>query len=87
MTDVAVGQLAPSFRLQSGQGPEIGPQYTYGSEVRWGAPTYTAIHNILTSPVYAGAYVYGKTRHERVLDQQGKIKKRSRRLPPRNGQF
>jgi peroxiredoxin len=26
MTDVAVGQLAPSFRLQSGQGPEIGLQ-------------------------------------------------------------
>jgi peroxiredoxin len=26
MADVAVGQLAPSFRLQSGQGPEIGPE-------------------------------------------------------------
>jgi len=56
-------------------------QYTYGSTIRWGAPTYTAIHKILTSPVYAGAYVYGKTRHERVLDEEGKIKQRSRKLP------
>jgi hypothetical protein len=31
--------------------------------------------------VYAGAYVYGKTRHERVLDEEGKIKQRSRKLP------
>src|SRR5437899_2149060 len=29
----------------------------------------------------AGAYVYGKSRHERVLDQEGKIKRRSRKLP------
>ena len=56
-------------------------QYTYGTAIRWGAPTYTAIHSILTNPVYAGAYVYGKTRHERMLDVEGKIKQRSRELP------
>ena len=28
-------------------------------EIRWAAPTYHAIHSILTNPVYAGAYVYG----------------------------
>lgn len=56
-------------------------QYTYGTAIRWGAPTYTAIHSILTNPTYAGAYVYGKTRHERMLDEDGKIKQRSRKLP------
>jgi DNA invertase Pin-like site-specific DNA recombinase len=56
-------------------------QYSYGTAIRWGAPTYTAIHKVLTNPVYAGAYVYGKSRHERVLDEQGKIKHRSRKLP------
>src|SRR5437016_4267000 len=34
------------------------------SEIRWAAPTYTAIHNALTNPVYAGAYTYGKCRRE-----------------------
>ncbi len=36
------------------------------TELRWVTPTYTALHHVLTSPVYAGAYVYGRTRHERV---------------------
>ena len=51
-------------------------------EIRWTPPTYTAIHHILTNPVYAGAYCYGKTRRERYVDAQGQIKRRIRRLPP-----
>jgi hypothetical protein len=31
--------------------------------------------------VYAGAYVYGKTRQERYVDESGKVRKRLRRLP------
>ena len=50
--------------------------------IRWTPPTYTAIHHILTNPVYAGAYCYGKTRCERYVDAQGQIKQRIRRLPP-----
>lgn len=51
------------------------------AEIRWVTPTYTAIHHVLTSPVYAGAYVYGKTRHERYVDEAGRIKQRVRHLP------
>jgi DNA invertase Pin-like site-specific DNA recombinase len=53
----------------------------YGAEVRWIDPSYTAIHHVLSNPVYAGAYVYGKTRREITLDAMGVRKKRSRRLP------
>jgi len=63
------------------EGLSFPAQYTHGETIRWGAPTYTAIHSILTSPVYAGAYVFGKTRHERILDEEGKIKRRSKKLP------
>jgi DNA invertase Pin-like site-specific DNA recombinase len=62
---------ALSFPLQDG------PQ----GQIRWVAPTYTALHHILTNPVYAGAYTYGKTRTERYLDEQGAVKKRMRHLP------
>ena len=51
------------------------------SEIRWVTPTYTAIHSILTNPVYAGAYTYGKTRSERYVDQHGAIRKRIRHVP------
>ena len=51
------------------------------SPIRWVAATYTAIHQVLTNPVYAGAYAYGKSRHERYVDEQGRIRKRTRLLP------
>ena len=51
------------------------------SEIQWVTPTYPRIHQVLTNPVYAGAYAYGKTRQERYLDQAGRLRKRVRRLP------
>jgi DNA invertase Pin-like site-specific DNA recombinase len=58
------------------------PLQAYGvPDLRWVTPTYTAIHKVLTSPVYAGAYVYGKTRAERFVAANGTIQRRIRRLP------
>jgi DNA invertase Pin-like site-specific DNA recombinase/uncharacterized protein YndB with AHSA1/START domain len=51
------------------------------SPIRWVAPTYTAVHHVLTNPVYAGAYAYGKCRHERYVDEQGRLRRRTRHLP------
>jgi len=60
------------------------PNQSHGrAPLRWVAPTYTAIHNVLTNPVYAGAYTYGKTRRERFVDAQGNIQQRMRHLPRR----
>ena len=56
-------------------------QMHQGGEIRWVEPSYTAIHHVLTNPVYAGAYVYGRTRQEVVLDAAGRRKKRLRHLP------
>jgi len=36
---------------------------------------------LLTNPVYAGAYAYGKSRQERYVDDTGTIRKRVRKLP------
>ena len=51
------------------------------SPIRWVTPTYTALHHILTNPVYAGVYTYGKTKYERYIDEHGAVKKRTRHLP------
>ena len=63
-----------SFPLQTTPAGLPGP-------IRWVAPTYTALHHILTNPVYAGAYTYGKTKYERYVDEHGSVKKRIRHLP------
>ena len=36
--------------------------YLRGGEITWVEPTYHAVHNVLTHPAYAGAYVYGRTK-------------------------
>jgi len=56
-------------------------QRSYGSSIRWVDPSYIAIYHVLTNPVYAGAYAYGKSRHEVTLDPSGARKKRVRKLP------
>jgi DNA invertase Pin-like site-specific DNA recombinase/predicted DNA-binding transcriptional regulator AlpA len=63
-----------SFPLQTMPGGLASP-------IRWVVPTYTALHHILSNPVYAGAYTYGKTKYERYLDEHGAVRKRSRHLP------
>src|ERR1700752_2120282 len=37
-------------------------QTHYGAAIQWIYPRYTAIYHVLTNPVSAGAYVYGKSR-------------------------
>jgi DNA invertase Pin-like site-specific DNA recombinase/uncharacterized protein YndB with AHSA1/START domain len=63
-----------SFPLQTTPAGMPGP-------IRWVTPTYTALHHILSNPVYAGAYTYGKTRYERYVDEHGTVRKRIRHLP------
>ena len=56
-------------------------QMHQNAEIRWVEASYTAIHHVLTNPAYAGAYAYGKSRRETMLDASGVRKKRVRKLP------
>ena len=63
------------------EGLQLPSRRTPLSKISWTIPTYTAIHQVLTNPVYGGAYVYGKSRQETYVDENGNLKKRVRRLP------
>ena len=71
------------------QGHKLPLQMSAHAEIRWVEASYHAIHQVLTNPVYAGAYVYGKTRTEMTLDASGVRRKRIRLLlltrPSRSG--
>ena len=56
-------------------------QMHQGAQIRWVEASYTAIHHVLTNPVYAGAYAYGKSRRETMLNASGVGRKRVRKLP------
>jgi excisionase family DNA binding protein len=47
-----------------------GPQ---GRAVRWGSPRYHAVHRLLTNPVYAGAYVFGRTASRTRVEDGRKV--------------
>jgi len=41
--------------------------------VRWVRASYGAVHKLLTNPVYAGAFVFGRTRQEKRVDAHGQL--------------
>src|ERR1700751_4020702 len=47
-----------------------GPQ---GRTVQWGPPRYHAVHRLLTNPVYAGAYVFGRTASRTRVEDGRKV--------------
>jgi DNA invertase Pin-like site-specific DNA recombinase len=49
--------------------------------VHWAPATYPAVHDFLTNPTYAGAFVFGRTRTEKRLDANGKLIVRTVALP------
>ncbi|MEV2226925.1 recombinase family protein [Nocardia vinacea] len=55
--------------------------YLRGGDIVWVEPTYHAVHNVLTHPAYAGAYVFGKTRQRRRVDPDGVVRVSRHKLP------
>ena len=49
-------------------------------ETCWKRPSYGTVYRILTSPVYGGAYAYGRTEHT-LHYEEGEPRKQSRRKP------
>jgi DNA invertase Pin-like site-specific DNA recombinase len=49
--------------------------------VRWARPSYGAVHDFLTNPAYAGAFVFGRTRQIKQLDGHGRLRVRTVDVP------
>ena len=49
--------------------------------ITWAEASYPAVHDFLTNPAYAGAFVFGRTRTEKHVDGAGKVISRERLLP------
>jgi DNA invertase Pin-like site-specific DNA recombinase len=58
---------------------------TRRGRVVWQPATYPAVHDLLTNPVYAGAFVFGRTRTENRIDETGTVVKRTVLLPANSG--
>jgi DNA invertase Pin-like site-specific DNA recombinase len=54
-----------------------------GRSIVWRLPLYNTVHNILTNPVYAGAYAFGRTMSKVSVEDGRKRVKRGLRRPQR----
>lgn len=52
----------------------------YGKTVKWVRLNSSRVHHVLTNPIYAGAYVYGRSRGDMILDD-GRRRRRVTTLP------
>src|SRR6201996_6285572 len=52
-----------------------------GRSIAWKLPLYNTVHNILTNPVYAGAYAFGRTMSKVSVEDGRKRVKRGLRRP------
>src|SRR5215211_1960911 len=58
------------------------PRRTVGQRrIRWARPSYGAVHDFLTNPTYAGAFVFGRHRTEKRLDADGRVRSRTVEVP------
>ena len=64
-----------------GEGVQFPLRRFTDAEIQWVTPAYHQVHSVLSSPVYAGGYAFGKTRRERYVDEHGQPRKRTRKLP------
>ena len=58
------------------------PRRTVGQRrIRWARPSYGAVHDFLTNPAYAGAFVFGRHRTEKRLDAEGRVRAKTVEVP------
>ncbi|MFL5919095.1 MAG: recombinase family protein [Gaiellaceae bacterium] len=58
------------------------PRRTVGQRrIRWVRPSYSAVHDFLTNPTYAGTFAFGKTRQQKRLDAGGRVQVKTIELP------
>jgi len=58
------------------------PRRTVGQRrIRWARASYGAVHHFLTNPAYAGAFVFGRKRREKHLDENGRLRVHDREVP------
>ena len=54
---------------------------TWNGKLIWGTLTHGRVIGMLKNPAYSGAYVFGRYKTQKILDENGQFKQRTTRLP------
>lgn len=65
----------------AGEGQQL-PRRSVGQRrIRWARVSYGAVHDFLTNPAYAGAFVFGRKRREKRMGEDGRLRVRDVEVP------
>ena len=79
---VAAGRVrAPGGDGADRRGPEAPAPHGRAAPDPLGAASYGAVHDFLTNPAYAGAFVFGRHRREKTVDRDGRVRVRDVEVP------
>ena len=76
-----VGSARQVMLSLRGDGVLLPRRPTGAKRIEWAPATYPAVHDFLTNPAYAGAFVFGRTRTDKRVDASGQLVTRTRLLP------
>jgi excisionase family DNA binding protein len=77
-----LGSAHQVYRYLQAEGFLLPARRNDEEQVRWLQPRYSAVLAILNNPRYAGAYVYGRRRRQRTVNERGEIRLRIEHLEP-----
>ncbi len=73
-----IGTVSGVLKYLIEEGLTLPRKASFDRAVRWVRPFYRALYQMLRNPIYAGAYVYGKSRVVKELDANGHARSRQR---------
>ena len=76
---IELGSIRQTLMWFLDHGLEL-PAHSKSGEVYWKRPGYSNVYNMLTNPIYGGAYAYGK-REQVIRYDDGEHRKSTRRKP------
>lgn len=76
-----IGSVSGLLRYLQEEGLELPRRASYDRGVRWVRPYYRALYGMVTNPIYAGAYVFGRSKVVKELDGHGHTRSLQRRQP------
>jgi excisionase family DNA binding protein len=77
----SIRQVFLSLRADQIALPYIDPKSSGQPQLLWKPPVYATVNNLLTNPVYAGAYAFGRTGSRMTIENGRKRILRGRRKP------
>lgn len=78
---IELGSVSGVLKHLLEEGLQFPRKAAFDKSTRWVRPYYKALHDTLTNPLYAGAYVYGRSKRVKAIDEHGNQRYRQKKQP------